>query len=54
MIDSRVQILDSALFASVWAKLHSRVQVFVLPHLVDQLPDDAGVQDEVVKEQAVT
>lgn len=35
-------------------KLHARVQVFVLPHFVHQLPDDASVQDQVVKQQTVT
>lgn len=33
---------------------HSRVQIFILPHFLNQLSDDARVQNEVVKEQIVT
>lgn len=33
---------------------YSRVQIFILPHFVDKLSNNAGVQDEVMQEQIVT
>lgn len=33
---------------------YSRIQVFILPHFLNQLSDDARVQNQVMEEQIVT
>lgn len=55
--DSNLNLIQSQRWKCVFISTdnsHSRVQIFILPHFLYQLPDDASVQDQIMKEQTVT